>query len=171
MALVVGTDSYISQADATAYVAAHYASASPQKVAWTALTSDDKDVWLRQGLAAIDRMMLVGIRAVQTQVLAFPRAILCDAYFSPPTGYYWRDTDYIVQSEVPSAVKYAQVEEALALMQGIPKRLQLRRQGVRSMSLGNLSESYSGSAGMTGLISDVAYNLLRQYLLGGVPIC
>jgi hypothetical protein len=171
MALVVGTDSYISQADATAYVTANYASSTPQKIAWTALSSDDKDAWLRRARQAIDQMILVGIKAYQTQTLAFPRAILATSYNYPPTGYVWRGADYIVQTAVPTEVTQAQVEEALALAVGVPKRLQLRRQGVRSYRLGNLSESYSGGAGLTGLVSDAAYQLLRPFLAGGVPIC
>lgn len=169
MAVVVGTDTYISQTDATAYVTSRYTSASPERVAWTALSSDDKDILLRQACASIDQQVFAGIRASQAQTLEFPRAILVTSLAYLPVGYSWLSSDYMVQTAVPTVVTQAQVEEALALAVGVPKRLQLRRQGVKSFRLGNLSESYGG--GLSGLVSSKAVTLLRAYLAGSVPVC
>ena len=84
-------------------------------------------------------------------------------------------------SEVPEAVKHAQIE--LALSQGISANVEeaqhyekLWTYGVESYSIGNLSESVSsGSYGLrgarsTGVTSPVAERLLRPYLSGGYRI-
>lgn len=169
MALVVGTDTYITQEGADAYVSANLLSTAPERVAWAALSGDDKDVLLRRACQSLNRLPLVGIRAQQLQTLEFPRAIRTDSPASYPVGYNRLGSDYVVQTAVPEVVLQAQAEEAVALAAGVPERLALRRQGVKAFRLGNLSETYSG--GLTGLVSEAAYNLLRPFLAGSVPIC
>jgi len=171
MALVVGTDTFITLEGADAYFVANYLSTSAELAAWSALSTADKEVLLRKACQSLNRMPLGGIRASQLQTLEFPRAYLATTYTTPPTGYNWLGADYVVQVSVPEAVLQAQAEEALALAVGVPERLQLRKQGVRSFRLGNLSETYSGGAGLTGLVSEVAYGLLRPFLAGGFPVC
>lgn len=157
MSLTVGTDSYVTLEEANAYITTHYTAA--QTSMWTSLADSDREIYLRQACTRIDSQKFTGKKASPTQRLAFPRAI-----FSTATH------QYITQKNVPEAVKQAQVEEALSLVKGIPKRLELQRQGVKSFRLGDLSEEYAGTANTT-LTSETAKQLLRPFLLGGAPIC
>ena len=100
--------------------------------------------------------------------MEFPRAL----YTSIPQDIYapsqiWPDNWY-VQSEVPSAVKYAQCEIALETASGTSNRVKLQRQGVKSFSLGNLSETYSGAS--NSIVSHEAKELLKPYIGGGYRI-
>jgi hypothetical protein len=116
---------------------------------WGETSDADKEKALRQATKEIDRQLLKGRKATDTQELAFPR---------------YPDT------EVPEAVKEACCEEALALLEiGNSQRRKLQQEGVQSFSLGNMSETYAPGAGR-GLISQEAKELLRPWLLGGVNI-
>ena len=175
MALVVGTDTYISQADATTYVGANYPTTSTEYTTWTALSSNDKDLYLRKACKKLDRQILRGIKAFDTQTLEFPRAIRTDYYNTNYPNTTLRFTaDWVVEGSVSQSVKDAQVEEAITIATyGIQanKRIELQNQGVKSFSLGSLSESYSGrKAGATRLLSNEAIELLKYYICGGVGI-
>ena len=168
--LVVGTDTYISAADATAYIAKYYPTTDAKYVAWAALTETNKDIVLRRAARTIDNLRLVGIKAISTQTLQFPRSLptsVNDEYNGTIT-LNWYD-GYYTQTEVPASVKYAQVEIALQLSVGEPKRIELQRQGVKSISIGKLSETYGG--GRYAVISHEARELLAPYIAGSVPIC
>ena len=116
---------------------------------WGETSDADKEKALRQATKQIDRQLLKGRKATDTQELAFPR---------------YPDT------EVPEAVKEACCEIALALLErGNSQRHKLQQEGVQSFSLGNMSETYAPGAG-SGLISPEAKELLRPWLLGGVNI-
>ncbi len=159
MALTVGTNTYISLADAETYITSNYLSTSKESVIWAALSTQDKEVYLIRSCKKIDSQRLVGMKIDSSQTLAFPRSI-----------YSLNARAYIDQSDVPVEVKYAQVEEALSLVLGTPKRLELQRQGVKSFRLGDLYEEYQGASSNT-LISTTTNQFLRPYLAGGVPIC
>ena len=116
---------------------------------WGETSDADKEKALRQATKEIDRQLLKGRKATDTQELAFPR---------------YPDT------EVPEAVKEACCEIALALLErGNSQRRKLQQEGVQSFTLGNMSETYAPGAG-SGLISPEAKELLRPWLLGGVNI-
>jgi phosphopentomutase len=86
--------------------------------------------------------------------------------------------DYEANVElVPEEVMKATVEEAIALYDfyvsspGDQKRRKLQDQGVKSFSVGKLSESYgnmSTSAKWKGLHSQEAYDFMKQYIAGAV---
>lgn len=159
MSLIVGIDTYISLADAETYISSNYVSTSKEVQVWATLSAQDKEVYLRRSCKKIDSQRLVGMKAVSSQVLAFPRSM-----------YSLNARQYIDQDYVPEAIKYSQVEEAISLILGTPKRLELQRQGVKSFRLGDLYEEYQGTSSNT-LISTTAKQFLRPYLAGGVPIC
>jgi len=116
---------------------------------WGETSDADKEKALRQATKEIDRQLLKGRKATDTQELAFPR---------------YPDT------EIPEAVKEACCEIALALLEkGNSQRRKLQQEGVQSFSLGNMSETYTPGAGR-GLLSQEAKELLRPWLLGGVNI-
>ena len=97
----------------------------------------------------IDRLPLKGWKSQEAQALAFPR---------------------YPDAEIPETVKEATFEEALALLErGNSQRRKLQAEGVTSMSLGGLSETYAPRAGK-GLLSQEAKELLRPWLLGAVRI-
>ena len=73
--------------------------------------------------------------------------------------------------EVPQTVKDACCEEALAILErGNSQRRRLQQEGVQSLSVGGLSETYVAGARGGGLISQEAKELLRPWLLGAVRI-
>jgi len=101
------------------------------------------------GNKEIDRQLLKGRKATDTQELAFPR---------------------YPDEEVPETVKEACCEIALALLErGNSQRRKLQQEGVQSFVLGNMSETYTAGAGK-GLLSQEAKELLRPWLLGSVNI-
>jgi hypothetical protein len=117
--------------------------------AWADASDADKDKALAMAAKAIDRQPLKGRKTDPSQPLAFPR---------------YPDT------EIPTTVKEACCEEALALLErGNSQRRRLQQEGVQSFTLGNMSETYAAGAGK-GLLSQEAKELLRPWLLGGVFI-
>jgi len=169
MALIVGTDSYLLLADADTYLSANYATTDPLMVAWTALTDANCESYLRKACKQIDRQPLVGFKADSTQSLAFPRTIYTE--YGPMAGQtpnlIYGDNWYI-QPRVPTEVLNAQCEIAISLASGISDRVTLQRQGVKSFSIGKLSETYSGA--QNRIVSQEAKELLAPYLAGSVRI-
>lgn len=166
--LVVGTDTYISLADANIYIAANVLSTDAKYIAWTAMSDANKEVTLRLAAQQIDRQPLAGIKVTSTQVMEFPRVLYTEYPIQTTVNDLIYDNWY-VQPSVPDAVKHAQVEIAIQIAAGIPARVEMRQQGVKSFSIGKLSESYTGSA--SGIITTQAVELLAPYLIGGVRIC
>lgn len=119
---------------------------------WTEAGDSDKQVALTMATRAIDRLQLRGRKADPEQGLAFPRH---------------------PNADVPMAVKDACCEEALALLErGKSQRKVLQAEGVVSVTVGSVSETYAGggSAVARGLLSLEACELLRPWLLGAVAI-
>jgi DNA-binding NarL/FixJ family response regulator len=173
--IVVGTNSYISTVDASTYVSNNYISSSEKYIAWNALTDADKEVYLKKACKKIDRQILRGVKALATQTLEFPRAIRTDYYNSNYSSTTVRFTaDWAVETSVSQNVIDAQVEESLSIATNgsqSTKRQELQSQGVKSFSLGSLSESYTISkGGATKLISQEATELLQYYVCGAVGI-
>lgn len=171
MALTVGTDTYISLADTWTYLAENYLSTDSKLLAWIALQDADKEVLLRKATRLIDSQPVAGVKATSSQTLAFPRATYTD--YADYSGTYSDDgayPGYRAQSGVPSAVQYAQVEIALVLASGTPTRLAMQQQGVKSYSIGNLSETLGGAGIMARIPSAEAVALLRPYLAGALEI-
>lgn len=168
--LIVGTDSYCTFAEADAYLVDHYTSVDPKMAAWAALNQQDASALLRRAAQIIDTLPLVGMKVTYEQKMAFPRAIYTtySEKYMPVILSAWTDNTY-VQTEVPDAVKYAQAEIAIELVGGVPQREQLRRQGVKSFSVGSMSETYAGP--VNAVISFEAQRLLQPYVARSVTIC
>lgn len=165
MALTIGTDTYIDLEDADVYLNSYHLSTDADMVLWAALSDEHSEILLRKAARILDRQPLIGIKAVTTQTMEFPRAIYTDT-----TGYSNNIYgDWYVQSAVPDAVMYAQCEIALSLTSGESERQKMQREGVRSFTIGHLSESLIGLSGEVLPIE--AKSLLAPYLAtGGVPI-
>jgi hypothetical protein len=143
-----------------------------------AAASDATQTWyLQKATAIIDGLYLKG-----------STYYLIDQ-INPATGYQSRqfprvinglvcNWDYTGNVElVPEEVMKATVEEAIALYDfnvsspGDAKRRKLQDQGVKSFSLGKLSENYgniSTSAKWKGLHSQEAYDYMKQFIAGAV---
>lgn len=148
----VGEDTYITSAEADDIINGYLVSTDPQRVAWAALSTSDKEVYLRQALQRIDALPLSGRPTDMFNLLQFPRK---------------------GQATVPGQVKQAQALEACASIgtaEEADKRAQLQAQGITAFSAGSLSESYGkpGSA-VDRLFSAQAKTLLKPFLLGVVP--
>lgn len=154
--MTVGTDTYIGLVDADAYFAIRYGADT-----WRASNEIHKEQALLTAARNIDMQRLRGRKADDSQPLAFPRAI------------YWRGS-WCAETEVEDAVKYAQCEEALAILSQDADRAARQRAGLASVSIGDASESYTtealGRAQSGGLLSAQARLLLRRWLMGAVPI-
>lgn len=170
MSLQVGVNSYLDVAAANAYFSDRLGAE-----AWDALTDAQKSQALVTATRRLERLPYVGAKKDQAQALQFPRCY-------PPTGLPLVPSDssfddllyagWYCESDVPQAIKDAVCEEALALVSiGKSQRLELQAQGVRSLSLGRLSESYGPPPkGLGGLLSLEARELLRPYVAGAVGI-
>ena len=148
---------YVTLSEADEYVRTHYLSTDPLRLSWEALSTDDHAVLLNKSFQTIELLPFPGRQLDPNQRNAFPRWPYC---------------------EVPDAVKWAQVETALAKSdtsneEDAQHYEKLWTYGVESYSIGNMSESVSsGSYGLrgaqsTGVTSAVAERLLRPLLGGG----
>ncbi|MDP4092593.1 MAG: hypothetical protein Q8920_04460 [Bacillota bacterium] len=156
--IVIGVNSYISLKDANAYFSERLYSD-----AWTAANDDTKTQALIMSARKLDGLPLKGNKVHNDQALAFPRyeyrPIRCnDDDILPGQRRY----------EITDRIKQAQCEEALALLKGIPKRLELQQQNVQQFTIGNLSETFR--PGKIKLISPEARELMRPYMVGSVRI-
>lgn len=126
--LTVGTDSYVTAADAAAYIAEYYLSTDPKAAAWTALQASDQEVLLRRAARQIDLVAYPGQKTVHTQTQAWPRKVArgSQGWFvtiAPFASFQIPQVDYSnvvfgdypsdYMQTVPDLIKAAQVEEAL----------------------------------------------------------
>nr|DAU33418.1 MAG TPA: Putative Head Tail Connector Protein [Caudoviricetes sp.] len=153
---------YVTVEYADEYVATHFLSTDELRTNWEALTADDKKVLLLRSFESIESLAYIGHKADFDQPTAFPRCC---------------------ETEVPEAVKAAQVENAVSLSDNSASEdaafyERLWQFGVESYSIGNLSEKTSegawgrgsNAAAANGIISVKASRLLQPYLRGGYRI-
>lgn len=158
----VGIDSYVTVAEADAYITSHYRSTNAARIRWDAISDDDKTALLLEACMELESLPFIGRKAVWGQALSFPRL---------PMQYGSAD-------EPPPAILNAQIELALwlsddAKVTELSKRAELQKQGVESFSVGDLSESYAVGAGSkpVALSCPKAAALLAAYLNGGHATC
>ena len=154
--ITVGIDSYVSVSDADIFFSKKYNSEG-----WFELTTGDKERLLSTATKKIDRLLLKGRKKVYTQVLAFPRLYRHNRY-SEIQSYQTED--------IPEVVKSACCVEAFALCDtDFSKRRSLQEQGVKSFSLGSLSETFQDCSPEV-LLSKEAKEYLRGWVLRAVRI-
>lgn len=148
LSLTVGTNTYISLADAESYVERLYGA---RRDAWDAAADATKNALLAQATLDIDSLLWRGYKTDDTQALQFPR-----------DGWEATDDEYTL-------VEQATVEQALHLLSYASEaRAAAQAQGVQSVSVGGLSESYR--AGGVPVLCQQAKRLLRQWMLLGAVI-
>jgi hypothetical protein len=125
MALVKGTNSYATVAEADAYF-----SDSFNKIAWTAASSTSKAQALVTATSIIDEYQFTGMAVSDTQTLAFPRY---GSYFDPKVG-----AEVVFDEvEVPTRIINAVYELAHHLLLS-PGSLDTTS-SVKSLSVGSIS--------------------------------
>lgn len=150
MTLTVGTDSYCTQAEATAYFANTLKSAE-----WVALSSDDMDICLKMACRKMENEIYKGVKQSNSQALQFPRN--------------YSDSNL---NGTPQDVKDAQSELALYLYQNQSNQLATAQaMGLKSISLGNESYTISAGGSITGIMSITAQELLQKWLNYRAKIC
>lgn len=170
MALTVGTDTYISLADCESYLAGQYIVTDTKYSAWLFLTSADREILLRKAARLIDRQPLQGYKYLTNQAMAFPRFLYTEYDMSEADLHpLLRANGFYCDGSVPDEIKYAQCEIAVQMTQASSERMEMQRQGVKSFSLGSLSETYSGVKN-GGIDSYEAIQLLAPYAGGGFRI-
>lgn len=146
--LTVGTDTYI-----TIEEVGTYAADNQFYQAFLELSTEKKESLIRKAAMKIDCLSFTGRKKDNSQSLAFPR-------------------DY--QTDVPNEVKTAQALETLAYLDSEKlKRQDLQNQGVKSVTLGQVSESYGDGIKTDSTLifgNPETYLLLRKYIAGSAVI-
>jgi len=165
--LTVGTNTYITLADAETYHGDRLWADS-----WTSATDDDKSKALIMACRIIDVQPIKGRKQnLLGQTLQFPRYLPEDYSIDPMM------VPNLVNGEVPDCVKYAQCEQALWLLQQTEydrARLKDQVNGIIGGSIGAANE-YSNpgfvaeSRNRRTLCPD-AREFLKPWLLGAVNI-
>lgn len=144
--MTVGTDSYITVAEADTYVSGHYLTTSDQYRAWDALDDTQKAVILVQSCDQIERIPFSGYKTDSSQVLQFPR-----------DG----------NTDVPLVVLYAQIINALSILTTPAASENPASRGVRTYTIDGFSETFFAGVGSAPtLSSNVAYAMLVS--IGGL---
>ena len=153
---------YVTLALAETYLTTRLFTAS-----WTAATDAEKTAALTMAEAEVESIPWRGALYDSDQDDQWPRVL--DGI---PVGY---DND-LDEAIVPDELKRAVYEEALEILSsGGSTRLKLQREGVKTYRIGaKISETFSdrprGQAGDSGLLSEVAYRLLKRWIYSGGPI-
>jgi hypothetical protein len=145
LSIAVGTNSYISLADAETYVERLY---GPRRDAWDAAATATKNSLLAQATLDIDSQLWRGYKSDEDQALEFPR-----------DGWATTDDEYTL-------VEQATVEQALYLLSyGQECREAMAAQGVASASVGGVHETLN--PGGPSALAPRARRLLRQWAIYG----
>lgn len=151
--ITVGTDSYVSLVEAEDYFSKILNSEK-----WDAETDIRKEKALKNATMNIDKLLFIGRKVDSEQPLQFPR------YVEYIKKYVFDNTG------IPEDIKKAVCEEALFLLSGGSKRLELQAEGVKSFSLGDLSENFAENNKVYP-VCPKAIAHLKKYILGSVAIC
>ena len=174
MALIVDNDSYVTELEAEEYISKNYVSTDPLRKAWAALTDEDKEVYLRVAAKTVDALALKGKKCEVNQKMQFPRyydSKSYQEYLYPEPEDYDVHGRYYYQITVPNNVKYAQIETAIFNCDSkANKRIKLQSQGVKSFSIGDLSETYGAGKSLYSneaiIKAPKAIELMRPFMGG-----
>ena len=155
MAITVGTDSYISIADAQAILDNYFDTDN-----WDSADTTTKEKSLKQATRNIDTLYLLYSKYDDTQALQFPRSVAMQ-FLNEKLG------------EIPESVEKATTMEALKILDeranADPVEL-LKAKGIKSQSIKDTSFTFDDLAlrkkvsRQDSLVSDDARKLLRPYI-------
>lgn len=153
MAIIVGTDAYISVTDADTYHVNH------NNMAWSDATQAEKEAALREGTQYLDGAFnWIGYLQSDTQPLAWPRlnAVITEGPFR---GKY-------ITENYPQKVKDATCEMALEALNSRLEPVEDRGGQIKRERLGDLEVEYMDGAPATKTFGFVR-KLLRGYYYSG----
>lgn len=157
MPLKIGIDSYVTIEEANEYISGKLFAEE-----WGQADTNTRGNALKEACRQINRIKYKGQKADPAQILAFPRTM--------PIFNRLGRIGFAIYETVPENVKAAQCEIALALLKhGNTSRMKLQEQNVISVKIGDTTETY-GSKKAGKLISEEAYELLKEYIAGAVVI-
>lgn len=153
---------YMTAEEMLDYLRTNYLSTDLLRIQWEAMDYGDQEVLLHRAYKQINSLPFIGRPKDTNQEEPFPRY----GTFTP--------ADLL-------KVKYAQAEQAIALSDTVTAqetvhRMSLRRAGVVSYTIGDLSEEF-GTSVSTGSnatfygLSETAYRYLSKWLQGGYKVC
>lgn len=145
---------------------------------WDFADDQTKTQALTMATNRIEYLSFKGFKKDTAQELAFPRCYTTaslpysvSALTDNPLMGIRQVMGLYCETDIPQCVLDACCEEALALLErGNSKRARLQREGVKSFSLGAMSETYSDEVGYSKLLAQEAMRLLRPYLATSVAI-
>lgn len=142
MSLVVGTNSYITVAEADTYLADHPDAATY----WTPLSTAQKGIWLIEACRCLEVLSYMGQKSDYDQILNFPRD------FSTKTDY------------TPENLKIGQAEQSIWLARNwdkIRERQDMDDLNVTDYGVGDVTEKRSR---VINPLCKRAYDRVRLYL-------
>lgn len=162
--LTIGLDTYCSIDEADEYVCKTNNKFAPLRVIWSVLNDEEKAEYLRMSLAEIENLPFTGKKYNSAQKLSFPRITHEYGTFNCAIPYGMRLVSH-VHSEIPSDVKSAQAENALAII-GKECMAQTDKQFMIMQSLGLMknikyNKREAGDVGMGDDITGVKQQALR----------
>ncbi len=152
--LVKLVNSYVTVEEADSYFDSTLQNKSEE---WNKYDTSTKARALITATRQIDRLPFAGRKLDINQFLEFPRTTTTNIAFT---------------DGIPNEIIYATCEQALFLLKGGSKRQELQQQGVKSYSLGDLSETFTENlSDAQKTICPEALAYLRKFMLGSVAIC
>lgn len=150
MELKVGYNSYMTMDEVNEYINSNYASATPERKAWEALSDDDKAVTIIKSTRLVDRdsMLYKGRKVDRFQKMQFPR------------------DEYPV---CPEEIKEGIILIALRdLVYGNTEEMNMINKGIKSLSDGGgLSMSFNTSDSIIGKkVNGISIDIFNGYFAG-----
>ena len=174
MTITVGTDTYVTEAEADTYVSENYLSTEAKLIAWEALSTANKEIILRRSTSSIEAIPIPGTKYDFNQDLSFPREVINPIPLRRNEYWYY----YGGAGTVPQAVKDAQIEEALEIASPSrdSKAFEAANSGLKSFRISKVSETYkdnsaSKNAGTAAYLKSVkAQQLISRYVAGSFSV-
>lgn len=168
--LTVGTDTFVSVADANTYITEYYQATDDKYVAWSLLSENDKEVYLRQACKELCLLKYIGVTYEAFQPLPFPRFVGDDYVMAYRELIAPEAILYPEMQEIPKAVIFAQIEEALETIapSADTDAFNARNGAADSYTIGHLSEHFKGSmSDAEAVLKSVRAQELMKPFLGG----
>ena len=157
MELKVGCNSYMTMDEVNEYINSNYASATPERKAWEALSDDDKAVVIIKSTRLVDRdsMLYVGRKVDKFQKMQFPRDVpsLCGVH----------------TLNCPDEIKEGIILIALReLVYSDTEEMNMINKGIKSFSDGGgLSMSFNTSDSIIGKkVNGISIDIFNGYFAG-----
>lgn len=172
--LTVGTDTFVSVADANTYITEYYTPDSDKYKAWSELANDDKETYLRQACQELCSLPYRGVVYEAFQPLPFPRFMGDDYVMAYRELIAPEAILYPEMQEIPKDIISAQIEEALELCcpSADTEAFIARNGALDSYTIGHLSEHYKSGVTETEQVLRCvkAQTLVNKYIKGAYDV-